>query len=148
MGRGRPPKGLTHIDSLTPDPESRKRLKAVLATLMGQMTVAEACSRLSLSESRFHELRRRALSGMVDGLEPRPPGRPPQPVEDEEVSSLKKQVDHLREELQISRLRTEIALWKPSLLRDPVRPPEKKGSSAKDRRRKKKPRNGGGRTAT
>ena len=82
MVRGRPPKGLTHIDSLTPDPESRKRLKAVLATLMGQMTVAEACSRLSLSESCFHELRHRALAGMVDGLEPQPPGRPPNPVEE------------------------------------------------------------------
>jgi transposase-like protein len=148
MVRGRPPKGLTHIDSLTPDPESRKRLKAVLATLMGQMTVAEACSRLSLSESCFHELRHRALAGMIDGLEPRPSGRPPNPVEDEEASALKRQVDDLREELQISRLRTEIALWKPSLLRDPVRTPEKKGSSAKDRRRKKKPRNGGGRTTT
>jgi transposase-like protein len=136
MGRGRPPKGLTHIDSITPDPESRKRLKAVLATLLGQMTVAEACRELSLSESRFHEIRRRALAGMVEGLEPRPPGRPPAPVEDEEVSSLKQQVEHLREELQISRLRTEIALWGPSMLRDPVYPRERKGCSPKLRRPK------------
>jgi hypothetical protein len=68
MGRGRPPKGLTHIDSVTPDPESRKRLKAVLATLLGQMTVAEACRELSLSESRFHEIRRRARAGMVGDI--------------------------------------------------------------------------------
>ena len=113
MGRGRPPKGLSHIDSVTPDPESRRRLKAVLATLLGQMTIAEACRELCLSESHFHEIRRRALEGMVEGLSPSPPGRPPAPGEDEEVSTLKKQVEDLREELQISRLRTEIALWNP-----------------------------------
>jgi hypothetical protein len=145
MGRGRPPKGLSHIDSLSGDRESRKRLKAILGTLLGHMTVAEACSQLSLSESHFHDIRRRALAGMVDGLEPRPPGRPPLPVEDEEVSSLKQQVEHLREELQISRLRTEIALWDPSMLRDPVYPREKKGSSPK-RRLRKRPRNAGEKT--
>ena len=147
MGRGRPPKGLSHIDSLSGDPESKKRLKAVLATLLSQMTVAEACQELSLSESQFHEIRRRALAGMVEGLAPRPPGRPPNPVEDEEVSSLKQQVEDLREELQIARLRTEIAMWKPSLLRDPVHTPEKKGSSPKGRRRKQPP-SGGGKDAT
>jgi hypothetical protein len=142
MGRGRPPKGLSHIDSLSGDPESRKRLKAILGTLLGHMTVAEACSQLSLSESHFHDIRRRALAGMVDGLEPRPPGRPPLPVEDEEVSTLKQQVEVLREELQIARLRTEIALWKPSMLRDPVHPREKKGSSPNRQGRKKPPSDG------
>ena len=143
MGRGRPPKGLSHVDSLPGDPESKKRLKAVLATLLGHMTIAEACSQLVISESHFHEIRRRALAGMVDGLEPRPPGRPPNPVEDEEVTALKQQVEDLREELQIARLRTEIAMWKPSLLRDPVHTQEKKGSSPKRRRRKKPPSAGG-----
>jgi len=148
MGRGRPPKGLSHIDSLSGDPESKKRLKAVIATLLGHLTISEACSQLSLSESRFHEIRQRALAGMLEGLEPRPPGRPSDPVEDEEVAALKRRIDFLREELQIARLRTEIAMWKPSMLRDPVRSPEKKGSSAKGLRRKKKPRNSGGRDAT
>ncbi len=143
MVRGRPPKGLSHIDSLPGDVESKQRLKTVLATLLGHLTIAQACSELSISESHFHEIRRRALAGMVTGLEPRPPGRPPNPVEEEEVSSLKQQVEDLREELQIARLRTEIAMWKPSLLRDPVHPPEKKGSSPKRRGRKKPPNAGG-----
>jgi hypothetical protein len=148
MGRGRPPKGLSHIDSLSGDPESKKRLKAVIATLLGHMTIAEACEELSLSESRFHEIRQRALAGMMEGLEPRPPGRPPNPVENEEVAALERRIDILREELEIARLRTEIAVWKPSLLRDPIRPREKRGSSAKGRRRKRKPRSGGGKSGT
>lgn len=148
MGRGRPPKGLSHIDSLSGDPESKKRLKVIITTLHGEMSIPEACTQLSLSESRFHEIRQRVLAGMLEGLEPRPPGRPPNPVESEEVGALKRRIDFLREELQIARLRTEIAMWKPSLLRDPVRSPEKKGSSAKGLRRQKKPRSSGGRGAT
>ena len=55
MGRGRPPKGLSHVDSIPGDPEAKRRLKAILATMSGDLTVKEACEHLGVSESRFHD---------------------------------------------------------------------------------------------
>ena len=143
MTRGRPPKGLAHVDSLSGDATSKHRMKAILATMAEDLSVPDACARLGIGESRFHELSRQALEGMLEGLAPRPAGRPPTPPEeDEEVSRLKGRIGWLEEELEIARLRTEIAVWKPSLLRDPISPPsQKKGSSPKTKRRKR-PRKG------
>jgi len=143
MGRGRPPKGLSHVDSLPGDEASRAKLKTILATLLGELTVAEATERLGISESRFHELRRQALEGMMTGLEPRSPGRPPAPREAEEVTELRERLSWLEEELEISRLKTEIAMWNPSLLRESVpKRSKKKGSSPSGRSRD--PSRGGG----
>ena len=147
MARGRPPKGLAHVDSLSGDEGAKAQVKTILATLTGDLTVARAAKRLGVSESRFHQLRKQALEGMLAGLEPGSPGRPPAPKEPEEVREMKERLSWLEEELEISRLRTEIAMWKPSLLRDPVHTPEKKGSSPK-RRGRKKPPNGGGKRDT
>jgi hypothetical protein len=147
MTRGRPPKGLGHVDSLSGDAATKERMKVLLATLTGDLSVPAACTRLGLGESRFHELRHQALEAMHDGLIPRPAGRPPKPPEeDEEVTQLKARIDWLEEELEISRLRTEIAMWKPSLLRDPISPPPEKGGSSPRRSRRKRRRKGGGRS--
>ena len=146
MARGRPPKGLAHVDSLSGDEGAKAQMKTILATLTGDLTVAQAAKRLGVSESRFHELRKQALEGMLAGLEPGSPGRPPAPKEPEEVREMKERLSWLEEELEISRLRTEIAMWKPSLLRDSLPPaPEKKGSSPNRDRRKP---SGGDRSGT
>ena len=136
MASGRPPKGLGHVDSLTGDAEEKKRLKTILATITGDLTVKEACERLGVSESWLHEIRRSALEGMLQGLAPRPPGRPAKERKPEEVERLEARVSWLEEELQVARLQTEVALWKPSLLKARP-PPQKKGSAAKRRRRRR-----------
>jgi transposase-like protein len=147
--RGRPPKKLGHVDSLEGDATSKERLKAILETLSGELSVPEACERLGVSETRFHELRQSALEAMLQGIEPRPPGRPrKEPEEDEEVAYLKARLAWLEEELQISRVRTEIALVNPKLLRDPIpypppSRPEKRGSSAKGSKRRRSGKRGG-----
>ena len=146
MRRGRPPLGLDHVDSLPGDPAAKERLKTVLATLTGDLTVSKACERLSVSETRFHDLRRTALESMLAGLTPKPPGRPRKEAEDEEVLRLREEKGWLTEELEIARLRTEIAIWKPSLLRPPKPPPAEKGGSSPNRRRPR--RRGGGRGGT
>lgn len=146
MARGRPPKGLSHVDSLPGDEGAKAQVKTILATLTGQLTVARAASRLGVSESRFHQLRRQALESMIAGMEPGSPGRPPAPKEPKEVRELKERISRLEEDLEISQLRTEIAMWKPSLLKDTLPPaPEKRGFSPK--RRPGKP-SGGDRSDT
>jgi len=128
--RGRPPKGVDHVDSLPGDPEEKQRLKIILKAIAGTIPVKEACRLLSVSESRFHELRQQALSGMLEGLAPRPPGRPPREQESQEVVDLRARNRYLEEELEISRLQTEIAAWKPSILREVLSSREKGGASS------------------
>lgn len=138
MARGRPPKGLSHVDSLSGSDEDRERLRVVLATLSGALSVKDASLRLGISEARFHALRRETLEGALSGASPGQPGRPsrePDPSAGE-VEELRTQVKWLEEELQCALTRTEIALSRPHLLKGAkVRSPEKKGSSAKRSRR-------------
>jgi hypothetical protein len=75
--RGRPGKGSELVDGLEGSDGARLRLKLVIETLAGRMTVEEACRQLSIGESRFHAMRREALAAAVSGLEPSPAGRPP-----------------------------------------------------------------------
>ena len=128
MGRGRRTLGVGHVDSLEGAPEDRERLRTILLTITGELTVKDASSGLGLSPARFAELRRQALQGALSGLAPGRPGRP-RLVRDEvgELEELREKVGWLEEELQCSRLRTEIALSLPHLLRRAEA--EKKGSS-------------------
>lgn len=120
MTRGRPPKGLGHIEGLDGTQESKRRLRMILQTLTGERSVASVCKRLGVSESRFHQLRREALEGALSSLDARPAGRPASRPPDltSAVEDLETEVRDLRIELQASRVRTEIALTMPHLLRD------------------------------
>ena len=120
MRRGRPPLGIQHVSRLSGTAESKRRLRVILQTLAGEMSIEEACRRLEVSESRLHQMRHDALAGALSGLEPRPAGRPPTPEPDptDRVAELEAQVRELRIDLQASRVRTEVALTMPHLLRD------------------------------
>jgi transposase-like protein len=138
MGRGRPPKGLSHVDSLAGSEADRERLKVVLSTLTGERSVKGASRILGISPARFHELRRQALEGALSAVSPGRPGRPRREEDPSaaEVARLEAQVKWLEEELQCSLTRTEIALSMPHLLKGArVRGAEKRGSSPKGRRR-------------
>jgi transposase-like protein len=138
MSRGRPSKGLSHVDSLDGSASDRERLKVVLSTLTGERTVKEASRMLGISASRFHELRRAALAGALTAVTPGRPGRPAREEDpsESEVVGLKAQVRWLEEELQCALTRTEIALAMPHLLKgSEARGRKKKGSSPKGSRR-------------
>jgi hypothetical protein len=122
----RPSKGIEHVDSLCGDDASKARLRAVLATITGELSVEEACAILSLSPSRFHELREEALSGALLALAPRPAGRPPAPKEEALVAALRRENAELRHDLEAARTRAEVALLMPGLLR-PLSQGEKGG---------------------
>ena len=125
MRVGRPPLGPALVDGLDGGEVERERLKAMLATLAGSMTIEEACRSVGLGRSRFLELRERALGGALLALEPGVPGRPRKrrEVDPDEHAALEQTVEWLREEVEISRLRTEIALVMPEVLVEPVSEP-------------------------
>jgi hypothetical protein len=107
------------VERLDVDPEARQRLTWILATLSGDATVAEACEALGIGESRFHEIRERALSGAAAALVRGRPGRPPkrEEADPEEVAWLEARVAELEEDVAIERARAELATGMPHLLR-------------------------------
>jgi transposase len=111
------------VDRLEGSEESKQRLRVILESLAGGCTVEQACERLQVSEARFHELRHQALQAALAGLSPRPAGRPAhaEPEEAGRVQELERKVEDLEVDLHAERVRTEIALTMPHLLRDGAR---------------------------
>jgi len=132
--RGRPGKGLGHVDGLEGGEVAKDRQKAILATLFGERTVRDASKELGLSEARVRTLRAEALQAMLDSLEPRSPGRPPkeeEPIDPSDVETLRQRVRELEFDLQVARTRTEIAMTMPHVLKDRPEPETGKGGGSK-----------------
>jgi hypothetical protein len=107
-----------HVDRLEGPEELKRRLKVLLATLDGSKSVPEACEELQVSESRLHELRKEALEGALQALQPKPSGRPSKPeAATPRERELQAQVAALEEDLQAAYVRTELALAMPHLFK-------------------------------
>jgi len=119
MARGRPPSGPNLVDGLDGPDEAKRRLRVILETVAGTRMIAEACAELGISEAAFHNLRRQAMEGAIESLAPRPAGRPRKDADPEQrrIRELEGQNLHLRMDLQAARLRTEIAVAMPHLLK-------------------------------
>lgn len=128
MARGRPPEGPKLAEKVEASAEAKRRLRVILETLAGEKAVAEACAELGIEEARFHQLRNRALAAAAAGLEPGTPGRPGKapPTETEaKRAELEAKIADLEVDLQASRIREEIAIAMPHLLK-PRREDQKK----------------------
>jgi transposase-like protein len=123
------------VDRLEGPAESKQRLRVILTTLTGELSVAEACRELGISETRLLQLRHQALEGALAALLPGPPGRPAQDVktDPEREAQLTAQVRELEHEVVVEQVRAEIALTAPQLL---------KRAAKKNARRRKKRRQG------
>jgi len=128
MAGGRPPGGSRHVMELEGPVDEKHRLRVILDTMAGMMSVKQACVVLCISEARFHQLRSRVLQGALDSLAPKPSGRPRLArVEGADtVAELKEQVSQLEVELQAALVRTELALAMPQVLMDRGGPRGKK----------------------
>lgn len=127
---------MEHIDDLEGGDVAKERQKALLGTVLGEMTVREAAEVLGLSEARVRTLRSEALQTMLTSLEPRPPGRPPKVedlIEPSDVEALKRRVRELEFDLQVARTRTELALTMPHVLKDRPEPEAGKGGGPKEK---------------
>jgi molybdenum-dependent DNA-binding transcriptional regulator ModE len=108
--RGRRPLKLGHIQNLNGSQRAKQRMTTLLTTLQEGCTVPEACEKLNLSETHFHDLRHDWLQASLEALEPRRPGRRPHvPTEAEQrVAELEEEVKELQRELLLSRARCEV----------------------------------------
>lgn len=141
MGRGRPGKGLGHVDGLEGPEAEKERMRCILQTLSGELTVKEAARALGLSASRFAAMRQEALQGWLDAMAPGTPGRPPkaeEAIEPSEVEALRKQVKELMLDLQVANTRTELAITMPHVLKDVPQAEGEKGGSTPKRSRTKR----------
>jgi hypothetical protein len=115
--RGRPPLGDDHIESLAGGEEEKRRLRVILRTLSGELTIREAGEELDLSDRRIHQLRRRALEGALGALEARPVGRPPRAgdidLDPDRVASIERDLEETRLALELTEIRGELdrGLW-------------------------------------
>lgn len=106
------------MDGLKGSEHAKKRLQEVLRTLSGEVTIDEACTELGISRTRFYDLRQTLLEEMVEQLEPRPRGRPPdQQAKSEEVAALERRIAQLEVELEASQIRAELSTFLPLVRR-------------------------------
>jgi transposase len=92
----------------TPLPEVpeqlRERYQVMLEVLNGTETVSSGARRLGLSRNHFQSLLHRGLEGLLEGLSPKPSGRPAKPARQAELES---EVERLRRENQTLQSRVE-----------------------------------------
>lgn len=103
------------MDGLTGPDEAKRRLKVILETVAGARTIADACTELNICEAAFHELRKQALCAAMEGLAPRPLGRPRKDADPKQqrFRQLEELVFELKKDLQAARIREEIAIAMP-----------------------------------
>lgn len=117
MALGRPPLGTRIVEQFDADQHTKHRLKILLQTISGQLSVPDACQLLGISQARFFELRANMLQAALQSLQPKPAGRPPKTIdpESERIQHLEQQNRDLRVHLAAAQLREEIALAMPHL---------------------------------
>jgi hypothetical protein len=107
---GRKPRCLEHVDKLDGSSQAKERLKYLLATLSGELTIPEACAALEICESRFHQIRNEWLQAAVSSLEPATPGRPLQvSPESERIAELEQELARSARQLELAQLKAELA---------------------------------------
>lgn len=118
MRTGRPNKGADHVDALDASAGPRERLRVILETLSGSRSVADACRELGVSHTRFKQLRRQALQGAADALEPGVPGRPRKrgAQQDERVGKLEAALAEADRARRREALRADLATMLPELV--------------------------------
>jgi hypothetical protein len=114
--RGRHPTQLdVYIDELDGAAEDKRRLKVILATGSGEARLFESCKTLEVGETRFRQLCRQALQGALDGIKPKPPGRPGKALtaDTQRVAELERVLAEKELELRQALVREEVALILP-----------------------------------
>lgn len=83
-----------------------------MATLTGEMLVDEAYEELGVGPTQFANLRKQVLQGALDGLQPKPIGRPRRVTmrTEDEVEAMEQRIVELERDGAILRSRLELAI--------------------------------------
>jgi hypothetical protein len=106
------------VNNLEGSEAAKIRMKIILDTLSGELSVDEACAKLGIKKTAFHELRKRVLQTAVNDLEPKAAGRPANtPEEEKELERLRHENFELKFAIRGTQLREELALYFPTLVK-------------------------------
>ena len=107
---GRKPLGPALVEHLEGSANAKERLELILSTLAGQISVVAAAERLGISEAMFYKVRNRVLQLCLEDLEPKPLGRPPVRLTEDQQQrqELETQVTALQRELAAQSVRVEL----------------------------------------
>jgi hypothetical protein len=136
--RGRRPTGANLVNGLEGSEQAKIRLKTILQTMTGELSIPEACGTLGICETRIHDLRWQVLQTALDCLEPRLVGRPPRvpnPL-DFRLAELEGENRQLQVELKASEIRRELAENLPRVVPQAQEPEKKTKVQAKKRLRR------------
>ena len=127
---GRKPLGPDLVEHLEGSQRAKQRLEVILETIVGRLTIEQACRRLAVKPAMFYKLRTEVLKAGLARLEPRPMGRPSQQATAEAAKrvELEHRVEELESELKIAAVREEVARVMPHLLIDEDLPDKKNDS--------------------
>jgi transposase-like protein len=120
QGRGRPREGAELVEKIEDcSDQARQRLKTIFQTVAGELTVEQACAMLGINRSAFNKMRSQFIANAVQLLEPRPSGRKRRIVtpEQAQIQQLREENDQLRFQLKAQRVREEIGILMPHLLK-------------------------------
>src|SRR5574341_2619570 len=79
---------------------ARQRAQLIMQVRSGVLTAEAAARQLGVSRKTYYKWERRALAAMVEALEDRGQGRPPQPS-DPEKAALRRQTEALQTKLTV-----------------------------------------------
>jgi transposase-like protein len=107
---GRKPLGPALVEHLEGSDNAKERLELILSTLAGQISVVAAAEQLGISEAMFYKVRHRVLQVCLEDLEPKPLGRPPVRLTEDQQQrqELETQVTALQRELAAQSVRVEL----------------------------------------
>jgi len=127
------PKQSRYTAAPTPpsDETLRRRYQEILAVLAGTQTVAGAARALALPRNHFQTILHRGMAGLIDGITPRPAGRPAKPAREAELEAenarLKAKVAAMEERSAMVDRLLAVA-GRVASGRTPLRPPRRKKS--------------------
>jgi len=109
--RGRRPVGPELAEQLDGSAAACRRMRVILETIAGTLRVHEACEALGICEQRFETIRATAIRAAIAALESKPIGRPPKVLTEAqaEVARLQERIADLDAQLQVARVRAELA---------------------------------------
>jgi hypothetical protein len=123
----RPNLGVEHVEKLAGECEAKSRLRTILETFSGTLSVNDAAERLCVAPSRFAQLRDQALMAALDSLAAKPAGRPKSASHASlALLDLRRELDETRYQLEVERVRTEILMTMPGVVLGKAAPPQAK----------------------